>query len=262
MSTPVTLLMKDSVAILTLNRPERYNAFDPETIRCLGEMLALAAKDDRIHAMILTGSGKAFCAGGNLKAILSSDVGPGAAFHAMAPLFHMAIVEMRRTPKPVIAAINGIAAGGGFSLALAADFRVMGRNALLKHAYLSAGLCPDGGGSFMLPRLIGMAKALEVATFDEPINAIKAMEWGLVTRVVEDELVLDEALSLAGELLDRSCHAFGWTKRLINDSYGHSLEEHLEIERQGIADCGGHPEGIEGLTAFVEKRPPRFRKTE
>ncbi|HNR31217.1 MAG TPA: enoyl-CoA hydratase-related protein [Candidatus Hydrogenedentes bacterium] len=259
MAKPVVISRDAAIAIITLNRPESYNAFDRPTIQALADALARVVTDDAVEAVILTGAGKAFCAGGNLKAILGLPEGPRAGFHAMAPVFHLAITEMRRTPKPVIAAINGVAAGGGFSLALAADFRVMARSATLRCAYAAAGLCPDGGGTFTLPRLVGAAKALEIMALDETITAARALELGLITRIAEDDRVLEEAKALAGDLAGRSLHAFGWTKRLLHDAFSNTLEHHLELERQGIAACGGHPDGIEGLTAFAEKRRPRFR---
>lgn len=261
MSELVMTAVSEGIAEVLINRPEQYNAFDRPTILAFADAMTAVVKDPRVEAIVVSGAGKAFCAGGNLKAILAAEQGPEAAFHAMAPIFHLAVVEMRRTPKPVIAAINGVAAGGGFSLALAADFRVMGKSAVLKCAYLSAGLCPDGGGSFTLPRLVGTAKALEIAVFDEAIGAGEALELGLVTKVVDDGQVLQEARALAVDLMNRSGHAFGWAKRLINDSFSNSLEHQLEIERQGIAACGAHPEGLEGLTAFAQKRAPRFRGT-
>ncbi|MBP8130007.1 MAG: enoyl-CoA hydratase/isomerase family protein [Candidatus Hydrogenedentes bacterium] len=259
MSEPILISQEEAIATVVLNRPESYNAFDRPTIQALADGLARAATDEQVKAVIITGSGKAFCAGGNLKAVLAAPEGARAAFHALAPVFHLAITEIRRTPKPVIAAINGAAAGGGFSLALAADFRVMARSATLRCAYTAAGLCPDGGCTFTLPRLVGAAEALAIIALDTPISAAQALEWGLVTRVADDNKVLDEAKALARDLLGRSLHAFGWTKRLLQDAYGNSLEQQLELERQGIAACGGHPDGVEGLTAFVEKRTPRFR---
>lgn len=261
MSDRVLTTISDGIAEILINRPEHYNAFDPQTIRAFAETMTAVVKNPHAEAIVIGGAGKAFCAGGDLKAILASEQGAEAALYAMAPIFHLAVVEMRRTPKPVVAAINGVAAGGGFSLALAADFRVMGKSAVLKCAYLSAGLCPDGGGSFMLPRIVGIAKALEIAVFDEPIGSAEALALGLVTKVVDDGLVLQEGRALAVDLMNRSRHAFGWAKRLICDSFSNSLEHHLEIERQGIAACGAHPEGLEGLTAFVQKRAPRFTGT-
>ena len=160
--------------------------------------------------------------------------------------------------KPVVAAINGIAAGGGFSLALACDFRVMGESAILRQAYTSSGLSIDGGGSFTLPRLIGLARAMEIMAFDHPISSAQALAWGLVTRAVPDGQVLSEAQSMLDTLTKTSLHSFAWSKRLMTDSFNNTLETQLELERQAISDCGAHPDGQEGIRAFVEKRKPKF----
>ncbi len=161
-------------------------------------------------------------------------------------------------PKPVIAAVNGITAGGGFSLALACDFRVMAKSAKLRQAYTSSGLCSDGGGTFILPRLVGLAKAMEIMAFDRPISSEQALSWGLVTKVVEDGNALEEATRMALELAGGSMNSFGWSKRLLTDSFNSSFETHIERERRGLAGCAAHPEGAEGLRAFSEKRKPLF----
>jgi 2-(1,2-epoxy-1,2-dihydrophenyl)acetyl-CoA isomerase len=160
--------------------------------------------------------------------------------------------------KPVVAAINGIAAGGGFSLALACDFRVMAESAVLRQGYTSNGLSIDGGGSFALPRLVGLARALEIAAFDEPISSSKALEWGLVTKVVPDSEVQKEALAMLERLSKTSLHSFAWSKRLFLESFHNTLETQLELERQGISECAGHVDGQEGIKAFVAKRQPKF----
>jgi 2-(1,2-epoxy-1,2-dihydrophenyl)acetyl-CoA isomerase len=160
--------------------------------------------------------------------------------------------------KPVVAAINGIAAGGGFSLALACDFRVLADSAVLQQAYTSSGLSIDGGGSFALPRLVGLARAMEIMAFDQPISPARAHEWGLVTKVVPDAQVLPEALGMLEQLSRTSMQSFAWSKRLMAESFDHALETQLELERQGISECAAHPDGQEGIRAFVEKRKPVF----
>ena len=162
--------------------------------------------------------------------------------------------------KPVIAAINGIAAGGGFSLALACDFRVMAKSAILKQGYTSNGLSIDGGGSFTLPRLVGLARALEIAAFDKPISADQALTWGLVTKVVEDQRVIEEALNMGRELATISLNSFRVSKNLLTDSFNTTLEAHLDNERNFLSSCAGHPDGKEGILAFKEKRKPLFNR--
>ena len=161
--------------------------------------------------------------------------------------------------KPVIAAINGIAAGAGFSLALACDFRVMDPSAVLTLAYTSIGLSMDGGASFSLPRLVGLARATEIAALDAPIAAEQALAWGLVSRVASAGKALEEAVELAGELAKRSLNSFAWSKQLLNDSFDISLETALERERGALVACADHPDGREGLAAFAEKRSPDFQ---
>ena len=248
------------VEVIILNRPEAFNAFDLELVRGLSDVLVATAKDKDVRAVVITGEGKAFCAGGDLKSILDFKDGVGPAFHTLASYFHRAVLEIRRMGKPVIAAVNGIAAGGGFSLALACDFRVMAKTAVMKQAYTSAGLCIDGGGSFTLPRLVGLAKALEIVAFDRPISAATALGWGLVTKVVEDNDALTEAVAMAKELHGISQNSFGWAKRLMTDSFDTPFETQIERERLGIETCSEHPDGFEGLKAFSEKRKPVFNK--
>jgi 2-(1,2-epoxy-1,2-dihydrophenyl)acetyl-CoA isomerase len=247
-----------TVERILLNRPDVFNSFDLDLIGEFAEHLTTTAKDDSVRAVVISGNGKAFCAGGDLKWMLEYPAGPEAAIHRLAAGFHRAIIEIRRMEKPVIAAIGGIAAGGGFSLALSCDFRLMEKSATVKFAYTSAGLTMDGGASFMLPRIVGLARAMEITVFDEPISSERAERWGLVTAVVEDGHALDEGVKLADRLTRGPLFAFGRSKRLLTNSFETAFEAQLEREREGIEACGGHPEGREGLTAFLEKRKPKF----
>ena len=258
MGASVLAKQDGAIATLTLNRPEAFNAIGLELAQELTAHVQSVAADNGVRAIIITGAGSAFCAGGDLKWTLAYPQGPGAALRKLAGEVHLAITEIRRMPKPVIAAINGVAAGGGFSLALACDFRVMSREASLRQAYTSAGLSLDAGGSFMLPRLIGLARAIEVAALDELISADRALAWNLVNQVVERSQVEAAAVNLARQLNLRSLNSFAWSKRLLNDSFETGLETQMEREREGIATCAQHPDGREGLQAFQEKRKPRF----
>lgn len=260
MSDPVLLEVNNHLARITLNRPESFNALDKDTLALLAEHCVTCAVEEDIHAVVLTGAGKAFCAGGDLKSILAHQEGIRGGFWRFAGKFHEAVCEIRRMSKPVIGAINGVAAGGGFSLALALDFRIMAASAKMKCAYYSAGLTLDGGGSFALPRLVGTAKAMEIVFLDKPMSADKCLELGLVTEVVEDALVLARAEELARQLAQGSRHAYGWAKCLITQSHSTTLEAQLEMEREGISACGAHPDGTEGMNAFAEKRPPTFNQ--
>jgi 2-(1,2-epoxy-1,2-dihydrophenyl)acetyl-CoA isomerase len=258
MAETIEVKLDGQIAKVLLDRPEVFNAFDLDMIERLADHLITLAVDTTIRGIVISGEGKAFCAGGDLKWAIDFPKGPSAAFHELAGRFHQAILEIRRMSKPVIAAVNGIAAGGGFSLALACDFRVMARSAILRQAYTSNGLCINGGGSFMLPRLIGLARALEIVAFDKPISSEQALTWGLVTKVVEDGSALEEAVNIARELARGSLNSFGWAKQLLTDSFNTVFEAHIERERAGLCSCASHPDGKEGLGAFVEKRKPLF----
>jgi 2-(1,2-epoxy-1,2-dihydrophenyl)acetyl-CoA isomerase len=258
MSELIQVNSHDKCVEIALNRPQTYNAFNLETLTQLTDHLIAAATDNGVKGIVIAGRGKAFCAGGDLKYALDFPDGAPAGFHRLAAQFHLAIIEIRRMRKPVVAAIHGAAAGGGFSLALACDFRVMEKSARMIQAYTSNGLCIDGGGTFTLPRVVGLARALEIAAFDEPISADQALEWGMVTKVVDDGQAVDEALVMLQQLSQRSIHSFGWTKKLLTDSFSTSFESQIEMERVGLCDCAGHSDGQEGLNAFVEKRKPMF----
>lgn len=257
--TPLILTQQNGPILeISLNRPEAYNALNLEVMVMLGNTLASAAINASIRGVMLTGEGRAFCSGGDLKWISQQSDEAGSVLHRLAPQFHIAITEIRRMAKPVVAAVNGIAAGGGFSLALACDFRVMAESAVLRQGYTSNGLSIDGGGTFALPRIVGLARALEIAAFDQPIDSSRALEWGLVTKVVPDSEVRKEAIAMLEGLSKTSLHSFAWSKRLFLESLGNTLETQLELERQGISNCASHPDGQEGIKAFVEKRKPLY----
>ena len=251
-----------SVSEIRLNRPEAYNAFDSGMVQDLAEKLIRVASDPSVRGVVLSAEGKAFCAGGDLRWATGHELGSPAALHLLAAGFHQGVLEIRRMAKPVVAAVQGLAAGGGFSLALACDFRVMADSAVLRQAYTSNGLCLDGGGTFTLPRMVGLARALEIAGLDEPIDAPKALAWGLVNRVVPAEQTLAEALSLAQRVSSGALNSFSQAKKLITDSFDAAFEAQLERERAALAQCAGHPDGLEGIKAFLEKRKPVFHRPE
>lgn len=262
MSEPILSEVRDNINIILFNRPERYNSFDYEMIKLLSHILLETASNKDIKGVIITGKGKAFCAGGDLKAIYNSGMSYGRAFYRLASVYHQCINEMRKMPKPVISAINGLAAGGGFSLALASDFRVMEKSAILRQAYTSNGLSIDGGGTYTLPRLVGIARALEIACFDKPVDAEMALNWGLITEVVEDGASLERAISMIHELVGKPLSSFSSVKRLINESFNTPFETQLENERFALSWCADHPNGKEGIEAFIKKRKPRFNNNE
>ena len=252
--------MREDVALIMLNRPKSYNAFNLNMVRQLADVLIGLAKDPGVVGIVISGEGKAFCAGGDLAWIKDYGENAAAAFHELAARFHQAIMEMRRMPKPVVAAVNGFAAGGGFSLSLACDFRIMEQDAVLRQAYTSNGLSMDGGGTFHLPRLVGLAKALEIAAFDRSIDTEKAKAWGLVTKVVPKGESLPQAFDLIEDLKKGSLSSFAASKKLIYEAFETPLEQQLEKERELLAWCGDHYNGREGVAAFLEKRKPVFKK--
>lgn len=243
---------------VAMNRPKNLNAMNLGLMTELADAMMEAAADPAVRGVVLTGRGRAFCAGGDLKWALDYCDDPGRSLHVLAAQLNRLVVEIRSMPKPVVAAIQGAAAGAGFMLALACDFRVMEKSAFFQQAYTSNGLCIDGGGTFSLPRLVGMARALEIAAFDERIPAQKAQEWGLVTRLAEDGTGREAALAMAEALARRSLHSFRCCKELFNKSFERSFEEQAEWERRYLTACARHEDGQEGLRAFVDKRPPRF----
>jgi 2-(1,2-epoxy-1,2-dihydrophenyl)acetyl-CoA isomerase len=258
MSESIELTRDGQIAVLFLNRPHVLNTFDLDMLKEFLACMMSSATDDAVRGVVLSGKGRAFCAGADLKMALGAPQGLPAVFHEGAARLHQVILEIRRMKKPVIAAINGIAAGAGFSMALACDFRVMARSAALQLVYPSNGLSIDGGGTFILPRIVGLARAIEIAAFDRPIFPEQALTWGLVTRVVEDGQALEEAISMARELAERSLNSFGWSKQLLTDSFNTSFETHIEHEREGIRSSVSSRDGQEGIRAFVEKRKPVF----
>jgi 2-(1,2-epoxy-1,2-dihydrophenyl)acetyl-CoA isomerase len=258
MTKSIRVKKNGEIVEIMLNRPEAFNAFDLDMVGLLAEFLMHLSMDDSVSAVVISGEGKAFCAGGDLKWALNFPGGAAAAFHELAARYHQAILEIRRMRKPVIAAVNGVAAGGGFSLALACDFRVIARSAILRQAYTSSGLCIDGGGTFTLPRLVGLARAMEIVAFDKAISSEQALAWGLATKVVENGRVLEEAWEMARDLAKGSLHSFGWCKQLLTDSFHTGFEAQIERERIGLSSCAAHPDGQEGLKAFAEKRESIF----
>jgi 2-(1,2-epoxy-1,2-dihydrophenyl)acetyl-CoA isomerase len=258
MVEPIISEVDERIARIRLNRPTAFNAFGLDMITSLADTLTELSRDSAVIGVIITGEGKAFCAGGDLRWVAGSGKGPGAAFHLLAAKYHQAILEIRRMPKPVAAAINGLAAGGGFSLALACDFRVMESSAILRQAYTSNGLSIDGGGTYTLPRLVGLARAMEIAAFDRAISAEQALTWGLVTEVVPDGHSFKRAVQMVHEINRLPLSSFAASKKLFIDSFNTAFESQLEKERELLALCADDPNGQEGIRAFLEKRKPSY----
>ncbi len=247
-------------AVIRLNRPDSFNAINMDMAVQLANLLRDISKDPYINGLVITGEGKAFCAGGDLKWIINQSDDYYTTFYDIVYQFHKAIIEIHYMKKPVFAAINGLAAGGGLSLALACDFRIIESHAQFILAYTSRGLSIDGGGTYNLPRLVGVAKSMEIMAFDKPINSWDALELGLVTEVVDQGKSLNRSLELIEKITQKiPLHAYSICKQLIYESFGNPLEVQLEKERKAISWCSEHPNGKEGILSFLEKRKPVYK---
>jgi len=258
-----TLLLKDEgeVRLFTMNRPEVYNPIDETSA---GELIAALEEADRapsIRALVLTGAGKAFSGGGNLKAmaqVLESGALPGRFFLGLVASFNRLIITMRRLNKPVVCAVNGVASGGGVALALACDLILAVDGALFDPGYIRIALSPDGGNTALVSRLAGLKRASEFFMLGRPLSAAQALEWGLVNQLVEPEDLLPQALECARNLGQMPAGALASTKALLNAAVLPDLESVLENERREMANLSDQPDFSEGVNAFSEKRKPRF----
>jgi 2-(1,2-epoxy-1,2-dihydrophenyl)acetyl-CoA isomerase len=250
------------IGTLTLDRPKVLNAMSPELIAELVTAAAWLADRAQLRALIVTGEGRAFSAGGDVNwfkrgleesgAYLSADVRRGA------DVLHQAIVDFRRIPYPVIAAINGVAAGAGFSLALMCDTRIASDEAAFVCAYGRIGASPDGGMTYFLPRVVGQARALELLLHDPLLSAAEAREEGIVAEVVPADRLMEIARERAEELAAKAPHYVRMSKLLIGQSLENTLADHLQVERHGIADSMATEDLREGVTAFLEGRQATF----
>jgi 2-(1,2-epoxy-1,2-dihydrophenyl)acetyl-CoA isomerase len=250
---------QDHVATITLNRPEAYNALDLGLGRELFHATLEVDEDPDVRCVVITGAGKAFCAGGNVKDFADNLARIGILVKELTTYLHGAVSRLARSPKPVIMAVNGVAAGGGMSFALCGDVVVAAESARFTMAYSKIAATPDGSSSYFLPRLIGLRRALELYLTNRVLSAREALEWGLVTRVVPDAELKSAVDALARELAAGPTVAIGGAKRLFHQSTWESLETQMELEAQAIA-ASGHTEDFRaGVTAFANKQTPTFR---
>jgi 2-(1,2-epoxy-1,2-dihydrophenyl)acetyl-CoA isomerase len=245
-----------AVATITLDRPDALNALTVALKEEILAALATVADDDAVRAVVLTGAGRAFCAGQDLRERLEPDAAPLA--EEIRLRYNPLIRAMRGLPKPIVGAINGIAAGAGASLAFACDIRIAAEEATFLLAFGRVGLIPDSGATWLLPRLVGEAKAAELALTSEPLSAVDAERFGLVARVVPGDALLAEAHALATRLAAGAPRAHALTKRALGGSWDASLEDQLETEAILQGEAGGTADHAEGIAAFLERRPPRF----
>lgn len=260
MSSSSTVLARvaGGVLELRLNRPEKLNAFNEEMHHDLRAMIESAHHDTAIRAVLLTGAGRGFCAGQDLGDRDPRRHGPPDLGHTLGTFYNPTLRLIRSLPKPVICAVNGVAAGAGASLALTCDIVLAARSARFIQSFSKLGLAPDAGGSWHLTQLLGAARAKGLALTGEPLSAETAVDWGLIWKVCDDEALLPEARALAARLAEGPTLGLGHTKMLIQSAATNSFEAQLDAERDTQAMLGRSADYTEGVTAFLEKRKPVF----
>ncbi len=258
MSTPsVQVETRGSVALVTLSRPESSNTLNLEMAMDLLAAAMTCGRNPAVRAVVLHGAGRHFCFGGDLRAMMSRGEAADGYLRELTGYLHSAISHFVRMDAPVIAAVNGTAAGAGVGLVAMADLAVCGRSSKFNLAYTGVGLTPDAGTSYLLPRSIGVKRSMELLLLNRALTASEALEWGLVNQVTEDAGLLNEAMRLAERVAAGATGAFGRTKRLLAASLG-GLETQMVLESETIASQAITPEGKEGINAFLQKRKPDF----
>lgn len=251
---------KDAVQIITLNRPDKLNSFNDELTFKLQDALKEAERHEGTRAIIITGAGRGFCAGQDLqsRAVSADGAQRPSLGDSIRRRYNPIIVRIRRMEKPVIAAINGVAAGAGASVTFACDYRIVAEGVSFIQSFTKVGLIPDSGSTFFLPRLIGLTKALELMYNAEKLEAAEALRLGLINKIVSPDQLMKEALELATKLSVGPTKAFGLTKRAVNRAVFPDLEELLDYEASLQEIAGRSDDFQEGVRAFVEKRQPSY----
>ena len=257
MSNSIELKINNQVAFISLNRPDVFNSFNREMAFSLQNILDNCAIDTSVRAIVITGNGKAFCAGQDLKEVTDPDLNPG--FRKILEEHYNPIIQKIRTiEKPIIAAVNGVAAGAGANIALACDIVLASENASFIQAFSKIGLIPDSAGTFFLPRLIGFQKASALMMLGDKVSAVEAEKLGMVYKVFPAESFTEEVTKLAETVAEMPTKALGLTKRLLNQSMTNNLEQQLALESDLQIEASSSNDYKEGVTAFVEKRKPEF----
>ena len=255
---PILFERDGAIARLTINRPDAANALDMPTGRALVEAAIECDTNPEIRCVTLTGAGRMFCAGGDIGVMAQAGDKVGAVVGELANIIHMAMARFARMNKPMVNLINGSAAGAGFGLALSGDIVLAARSAKFQAAYAALGVSPDGGLSWLLPRLVGLRRAQEIIITNRRIEAEEAAAIGMITRVVDDEELAEEGARTAAALAAGATRAIGAMRTQLLGSFETSWETQLEIEARGIGAAIGGPEGREGVAAFLAKRKPDF----
>lgn len=254
----VKFSVEAGLARVELNRPDSGNGITEEMADQFLDAASRCETDGGVRAVLLTGAGKNFCVGGDLKVFRGAGSDVGRMLKRTTALLHAACAQFARMDAPVVAAIQGVAAGGGLSLALLGDLVYGGESAKFTMAYTAAGLSPDGGSTFLLPRLIGLRRAQELTLTNRRLTAEEAKAWGLITSVLPDDTLFETAEKQARALAQGPTRAFGRAKRLLLESFETPFETQMEREGTGIATSAGEPDAQEGMAAFAEKRAPTF----
>jgi 2-(1,2-epoxy-1,2-dihydrophenyl)acetyl-CoA isomerase len=255
----ILLDIAEGVATVTLNRPERLNAFTGEMHTELREAMARIKAEASVRAVLITGAGRGFCAGQDLtERMMSPATARVDAGDSLEKNYNPLLKSLRALPIPVVCAVNGVAAGAGCNLALACDIVIAARSASFLQAFARIGLIPDAGGTYTLPRLVGTARAMAAAMLAEQISAERAEQWGLIWKCVDDDKLSDEARSLARHLATQATKALGLMKRAIYASAANTFESQLDLERDLQREAANSEDFREGVTAFKERRPAKF----
>jgi 2-(1,2-epoxy-1,2-dihydrophenyl)acetyl-CoA isomerase len=259
MTDPVTTAHEGAIATITLNRPDALNALDLALVHTLRDAAVSAAADVAVRCIVLTGAGRAFCAGGDIREFTANASRIGAHVRALSTAMHEAQIALIRAPKPVVVAVNGAAAGGGFGLALSGDIVIAAESARFTSAYAKIAAAPDGGFSFLVPRVIGLRRAQDLFFTDRTLTAAEARDVGLITRVVPDADLTKETMELATHLAAGPTTSYALAKELFAASLGQQLEAHLERESLAITAASQTEDFASATKAFLERRPPEFR---
>ena len=255
------LVSKDAgVLSVTLNRPDKLNAFNPEMHKLLRQALEQALDDDAIRAVLLSGAGRGFCAGQDLSEREGgAHAAPNDRAVSLGSNYNPLVRRLRALPKPIVCAVNGVAAGAGANIALACDIVLAARSASFVQSFSRLGLVPDCGGTYFLPRLVGTARAMGLALLGERLSAEQAAQWGLIWKAVDDDKLLDEATAIARALASGPTKGYGLIKKAIYASAGNSLDAQLDFERDLQREAGFTEDYREGVAAFMQKRTPSYK---
>ena len=248
-----------AIATITLNRPDAANAFNLELATELNHAANVCQYNPNIRAVVLTGKGKLFSAGGDLSVMSEAGDQVDAALKQLTDQLHSAFSTLMRMRAPLIVAVNGPAAGIGLSLALIGDITIASEKASFTLAYTAAGLSPDGGSTYLLPRVVGIKRAKEMMITNRRLTAAEALEWGMINQVVAPEVLLDETLTLAKSIAQGATNAFGSVKSLVLSSFCESFESQMVLEVEAISRNAMSKDGQEGIQAFLNKRQPEFK---